>query len=862
MVPFLALFSILGLEDTTLDSAETREVTVTEQVAPAVVTVEQDTSGGGGDRFRTFLGVMIAIVTVVGALVAWRSAVAATEAGNADDAGIIAALNAQETNTIGDIIASQNRTSYLDYWRYKQTIDQMAADGSLDNIPEGELDGVVRQINEASDLATASKQFFESRYLNPDGTYNVAKQRAENLAEESQRKDLNAQQHFDEANQWRDKSLALVAALVLLGISLWLFALGETIEHRVKYVLAAGGMALLLVGAIAAIAIESNVSLADVYSLATTLTTVVAVLVVLGAVAMLLMRRGDSGSLTAREEDESPREARFKQGVTVLIATVALLGAVAAYLQSDAGNRGDTAIRRAQLLAAESLGVQTTGEANVNFQYGGAARTYEELSALATVADQAGDDRAAARYTAIQGGLTQLSELLQPPYFNAETDAVPNVAAYQADQYVAKAATLSEASTIGGNLENAWEEKSNSYIIHLTLLATALALLGLSLTLSGRVRPLFVGVGSALTLVTVVWMGLVFSKPVPEIPQAAIDAYGRGVGAAYKDDYPAAVAAFDEALAAAPGYGTALYERGGARYAQGDYEGAIQDYQAAQAAGKDDASVAWDLGYSYYLLGRFDEAVQAHRKALQLDPRRVYVQLDLAVALLASGKTDEARAEYQKAKDQITSQVAATKAAGGEPPPSLLYYLDAGADDLEGLFYQLNDQPRPYAVAPPKDKIAGSEGMLQVVEEQFFDLKSLAVALEYTGKPPTGTVEAAIEPFRFGQPTEGDDYDVADTFPSETKDIWTLYSYEGMQDGQQVVWKVYVDGQEYPEYRTVTTWEGGASGETAQALTDDFAYGSTYSFDPGEYVVEMYVDSVLVQRGFFTVEEAEDVAQN
>jgi hypothetical protein len=65
---------------------------------------------------------------------------------------------------------------------------------------------------------------------------------------------------------------------------------------------------------------------------------------------------------------------------------------------------------------------------------------------------------------------------------------------------------------------------------------------------------------------------------------------------------------------------------------------------------------------------------------------------------------------------------------------------------------------------------------------------------------------------------------------------------------------VYVDGVEYPEYRTVITWDKGTSGEDAQPLTDDFAYGNTYSFDTGEYTVELYVDSVLVQRGSFTID--------
>ena len=121
---------------------------------------------------------------------------------------------------------------------------------------------------------------------------------------------------------------------------------------------------------------------------------------------------------------------------------------------------------------------------------------------------------------------------------------------------------------------------------------------------------------------------------------------------------------------------------------------------------------------------------------------------------------------------------------------------------------------------------------------------------------PRGPVSAAINDFEFGIAAEGDTFDIADTFPSETKDISIIYDYDGMTDGQQVVWKVYVNGDEYPEYRTITTWDKGASGSASQPLTDDFAYGSTYSFDPGEYTVEMYVDSQLAQRGFFTVEPA------
>jgi hypothetical protein len=343
---------------------------------------------------------------------------------------------------------------------------------------------------------------------------------------------------------------------------------------------------------------------------------------------------------------------------------------------------------------------------------------------------------------------------------------------------------------------------------------------------------------------------------VAEVPQAAVDAYGRGVAADYRGDAQGALAAFDESLSRSPGYGTALYARGGVNANLGNYDAAINDFRAAQAAGKDNANVSWDLGYTYYLSGRFDEAVNAFNHALQTDPKRVWVRLDLAIAYLAQGKVAEAQAEYTRAKDEITTQVAEAKSAGKEPPPSLLYYLDAGADDLESLVSQLDDQAANKPGAPSRDKITDVEAVMLVAEEQFVALKSLAVALEFTGKPPAGPVSASVADFEFGVQAEGETFDTADTFPSETKDIWIIYRYEGMRDGQQVVWKVYVDGEEYPEYRTILAWDKGEAGEASQPLTDDFAYGSTYSFDPGQYTVEMYVDSQLVQRGFFTVEEA------
>src|SRR5689334_21260945 len=116
-----------------------------ENTNDAEVTEVKATQSG---RFNTLMAVMIAIVTVLGALVAWRSSVAATEAGNEDDAGIIAALNTQESGTIGNIISNNNRTNFLSYWTNKQLILEMVKDGTLENIPSDKRDAIIRSVTE------------------------------------------------------------------------------------------------------------------------------------------------------------------------------------------------------------------------------------------------------------------------------------------------------------------------------------------------------------------------------------------------------------------------------------------------------------------------------------------------------------------------------------------------------------------------------------------------------------------------------------------------------------------------------------------------------------------------------------------
>ena len=61
-----------------------------------------------------------------------------------------------------------------------------------------------------------------------------------------------------------------------------------------------------------------------------------------------------------------------------------------------------------------------------------------------------------------------------------------------------------------------------------------------------------------------------------------------------------------------------------------------------------------------------------------------------------------------------------------------------------------------------------------------------------------------------------------------------------------------MDDEEDPSWRIVEQWTLGSTG-TAE-IPISLAYSNTQVLNPGEYTVELYVDTHLAQRGHFTVE--------
>lgn len=72
------------------------------------------------DRLEIINALLIALVTLIGAFVAWRASVASDNAGDASLDGLFATRNAQETLALNNTQLYENYRAYLAYTRYNE----------------------------------------------------------------------------------------------------------------------------------------------------------------------------------------------------------------------------------------------------------------------------------------------------------------------------------------------------------------------------------------------------------------------------------------------------------------------------------------------------------------------------------------------------------------------------------------------------------------------------------------------------------------------------------------------------------------------------------------------------------------------
>ncbi len=562
------------------------------------------------------------------------------------------------------------------------------------------------------------------------------------------------------------------------------------------------------------------------------------------------------------QRQESKSEEKFERMVTVLIAFVAILVAVIVYFQNYASNLSGQARRRAQEYIVASTKTEINGSIQFNYQWHGAFQTWKELDLQKFAAEQSGDTAAVKRYSQLQERMTSLSDMLGPKYFDSFA-SWPDSYKYEADLYLVESARLSESylaeAEIGRNTDNT----SGDLMAQITLLTVALSLYGLSMAIKEKVRWLFVSIGFGIVVICIVWLNasVIDLLSPPEINCNAINAFAEGVGLSYQGKYTEAISSFKAALAEKPDYSNAYYELGFAYYSEGDFAAAAENFESARNSGLDDPIMNWNLGWVYYLIGQYPQGIEADERALAKDPGMLAIRMNEAISYLAMGDMDQAQHQYDLAIHEAERQVNEAQQNKIEPSASLWYFLDAGSVDLQSLIDQLDNDPKNWTMAPDSNLVIGDHSAIRnFAYQQMVRLKETTVSLEQTGKLPKTQHEMQVLPFKFGLITETDsqgfitDFKIAPdaTFPYGTDTVTVEFTYNGTVP-KQIVWKVYFNGFEDLTLRIIQN-DDISSGKTWYQSIGYIATNLVI-LAPGEYVVELYADSELVQSGKFFIKE-------
>jgi hypothetical protein len=199
------------------------------------------------DNFKSWIAVLTAIVTVIGAIAACMASVAVSDAGDADFAGLDSSIRAQKAEIINYVYAYEHYRAYTTYTRYSE-LGNLMYDPNADEQTDIQNGAIQR---EAWGVASGiSSIFFSPRYINPDGQYDLERELQEEFARDAQNEDLNAAPYFEQSDKLRVRSSYLTADMIMLAVSFWFLTLAQATEKNIKYLWAVLGVLAGLTGTI------------------------------------------------------------------------------------------------------------------------------------------------------------------------------------------------------------------------------------------------------------------------------------------------------------------------------------------------------------------------------------------------------------------------------------------------------------------------------------------------------------------------------------------------------------------------------------------------------------------------------------
>lgn len=472
-------------------------------------------------------------------------------------------------------------------------------------------------------------------------------------------------------------------------------------------------------------------------------------------------------------------EEHHQRLVAVLIITVTLLGAVIAFLQTQASNRESTADRNAQQASVATMTalVETTRKDTVEGQsydesndLDWAGFEYENVAARPGSAEFFAGALGRANRAAARQLAAYRAGLFGPKYrrSNAELDLVTFLEDEWKPFYRSAESQKAYAAERDG-----WSGKSDRYITVITVFAVALFLLGLSLTVPGGAQKPFLGMGSAVGLGAAMWGLIVFTgsveKPVPTAIEAYVQAQAKadfadssGDEARIRKSWGEVVSQATRAIKARDDYTAAYRVRAGAYFrldflrprgprGSGD---ARDDLERATSLEPGDY-IGWgNLGAAQFWLDDYRAALRSTERALELQPDDAVFNMNRALVLSILGDEEDYADQLGTVRQVLANE------------PS---WLRNDAIRRYGDVFRLGLQYRRNIA----DGIARFRDDLHKIDREITN------SLRLIGQPTPRTVDAKARRFTFA-------------LSDDRRVLEVHFEYEGMKTGQRWLYDVYL----------------------------------------------------------------------
>ncbi len=251
---------------------------------------------------------------------------------------------------------------------------------------------------------------------------------------------------------------------------------------------------------------------------------------------------------------ETPAERSFRRRVGLALASLAMLGAWIAVLQTNASTNESKTTREATRLANQTQ----TAEVLAKGVQSGLDQIDAEIDLLPTKPPFQDDGS-----LATQLGVTVDPARSQQRLQQAQNDlrgALGSRSDPAAELTIeSNRLSLTQKETVKERVS--WNARASQYETVLTVLAVAIFLVGFALVLDRKLRPPVAVPGILLAIYCLGWAVQIYVKPTPHVATASINATAAGEYEIGTDRASDAIAHFDKALDSTPDYLAALQGR-------------------------------------------------------------------------------------------------------------------------------------------------------------------------------------------------------------------------------------------------------------------------------------------------------------